>query len=181
MRRFFYSMALCTLLLSFAVPAMAQGESSTEVPQLPIKINQGNWEIGGEGNYFRSNESGGLRLLTLTPRAEYFIMNRFSVGGRINYIDSNRASTEVQVGPGFSWYIMQIGRSVLLIDQAILWVNPSGSEQTYFAGDTGLGIDFFLSPSVAVGPSIRGLYYFGGDSSVPEGGVGFRIGLSVFL
>lgn len=180
MRRFI-SIALSTVLTILVVPAFAQDSASTEVPQLPIMINKGNWEISGEGNYFRSNDRSGLRSLVLTPRAEYFILNRFSVGGRITYIDSNRAATEVQFGPGFSWYIMQIGRSVVLLDQAILWVNPSDDQQTYFAGDTGLGIDFFLSPSVAVGPSVRGLYYFGGDSAVPEGGIGFRIGISVFL
>lgn len=178
MRQLVYLLTI-TLIVGFVAPAYAQ--DSVEVAPLPIMINKGNWEIGGEGNYFRSNEKSGLRSLVLSPRAEYFIMNRLSVGGRLNYIDSNRAATEVQLGPGFTWYIMQISRSVVYIDQAILWVNPSGNQQTYFAGDTGLGIDFFLSPSVAFGPSIRGLYYFGGDSSVPEGGVGFRLGLSIFL
>lgn len=165
----------------FSRHAEAQDATDAQVADKPIMINKGNWEIGGEGNYFRSNEGTGLRSITLSPRLEYFILNRFSVGGRLNYIDSNRASTEIQVGPGFSWYPMIIGRTVVVIDQAILMINPSGSQQTYFAGDTGLGLDWFVSPSVAIGPSIRGLYYFGGDSARPEGGVGLRFGISVFL
>ena len=165
----------------FSHPVVAQDAPDSQVAEKPIMINKGNWEIGGEGNYFRSNEGTGLRSITLSPRVEYFILNRFSVGGRLNYIDSNRASTEIQIGPGFSWYPLIIGRTALVVDQAILMINPAGSQQTYFAGDTGLGLDWFVSPSVAIGPSIRGLFYFGGDSARPEGGVGFRIGISVFL
>lgn len=177
------SLSLITIIFAASYPhtSEAQEPDSAQVAELPIMINKGNWEIGGEGNYFRSNEGTGLRSLTLSPRVEYFILNRFSVGGRLNYIDSNRASTEIQVGPGFSWYPMIIGRTAVVVDQAILMINPAGSQQTYFAGDTGLGFDWFVSPSVAIGPSIRGLYYFGGDSARPEGGIGFRFGISVFL
>lgn len=161
---------------SNAASATTTGEPRRE----SLKINQGDWEIGGEANYFKSN-TGDYHELTLSPKLEYFFLNRFSAGGRLLFYDTSNVSSSIALGPSLTWYITHAELTAIYVDQSVLWVNPSGSQDNYFRGETGFGVDYFLSPSVAIGPSLRGVYYFSGDMQKPEGGLNFRIALSIFI
>ncbi len=174
MKKFFLLLTLVLMpLTSFA---QEQAASASDAKQ----INMGNWEIGGEASYFQTNDGDDWAIYA-SPRLEYFFLNRFSAGGRAIYRDGNRISTETSFGPSLTYYFATMETSALYVDQSVLFVNPAGADDNYFAGETGLGWDYFLSPTVALGPSIRGVYYFNGGTGVPEGGLAFRVALSIFL
>lgn len=177
MKKFVVLFALILAPVLTSQLAFAEGEASNSGG---MKINQGDLEIGGDGNFFRRNQ-GDYWKLNLSPKIEYFFLNRFSAGARLNYTDSNVDPTEVQVGPSATYYFAIVKNIALYVDQAVLWTNPPGNADNYIYGETGIGADFFVRPNIAVGPSVRGIYYFNGDTGLPPGGTDIRITISTFF
>lgn len=145
-----------------------------------MMINQGDLEVGGSGNFYRRNQ-GDYWKLNINPKVEYFFLNRFSAGARVNFSDSNVDPTEFQAGPSATYYFAIVRNIALYVDQAVLWTNPPGNADNYIYGETGIGADFFIRPNIAVGPSLRGIYYFNADTGLPPGGTDIRINISTFF
>jgi hypothetical protein len=183
MKKFVFAIAVAvtSLFLSALSPSAAFAQVEGSASEMGgMMINQGNVEVGGGGNFLRQNQ-GDRWDLNINGKVEYFFLNRFSGGGRVEFSDSNVDSTYVRVGPSATYYFAIIKNIALYVDQAILWTNPRGDGDNYIYGDTGIGADFFVRPNIAVGPSVRGVYYFNGDRGLPSGGTDIRINLSTFF
>jgi hypothetical protein len=174
---FLFALVLAPMLASQT--AFAEGDGSVHAPG-GMMINEGDLEIGGDGSFSRLNQ-GDRWDLAINTKIEYFFLNRFSGGARLQFTDSNVESTSVQVGPSATYYFAIVRNLAMYVDTAILWTNPKGSGDNYIYGDTGIGLDFFVRPNIAVGPSVRGIYYFNGDNGLPPGRTDIRFNISTFF
>lgn len=168
-------LAAIAALSLFAAPVFAQEESSEGT----MRINQGDIEISGEGDYNRVNTGGWS--MELSPKVEYFFLNRFSAGAKLNFVDGSAVSTTVSIGPAATYYFAVVRKLGFYVDQTLQWVNPPGSDDNYFHGETGIGFDYFITPNVAVGPAMRGYYNFNGGQGLPSQGTNFKVAISAFF
>jgi hypothetical protein len=177
MRILTLAFALVTLIAfntAHAEDAPAQAKSAA-----PLPLNIGNWEVGGSGSFTR-NVRTNQRYLSLTPKAEYFFVNRFSAGGTLIYTDDNTLGSTYGIGPSATYYITHTETLAVSIDQAILWSRPYVGDN-YVMGATGVALDYFFTPSIAFGPELKAYYYFNGGLNKPDDAVQVAFNFSLFL
>lgn len=163
------------VLSLFALPAFSQEESSEGT----MRINQGDLKVSGEASYDRRNT--GEWTLELSPKVEYFFLNRFAAGVRLDYKDGDIQRTTVSIGPAATYYFAIVRRVGFYLDQTVQWVNPPGNDDNYFHGETGIGLNYFITPNVAVGPVMRGYYNFNGGQGLPSQGTNFKVAISAYF
>ncbi len=148
-----------------------------------LPLNVGNVEVAGAASYTR-NVRTNERYISITPRAEYFFLNRFSAGGTVNYSDNQdvngATSTLTLIGPSATYYITHTARTAVSLGQSVLFQSTTGADNV-IQGITGLALDYFFSSSIAFGPELRGIYYFNGGLNKPADAVQLAFHFSLFL
>lgn len=173
-------LVLAVSLVGFSTAAFAQETTSPEHrPMGPLYITQGHLEVGGSGMYDTDATGGGWNLM-LSPKVEYFVLNRFSVGGTVLYTDSKNASSEFQIGPSITYYLTHTSKWAISLDQSVRYAKREVGDN-YVAGQTGLAFDYFFTESIAFGPSVSALYSFNGDETAPVDATRFALNFSLFL
>ncbi len=165
-------------LLAFTTPAHAE-DVAPVVTTMPLPINRGDWEVGGGASYTRNVRTND-RFISITPKAEYFFVNRFSAGGTLMYTDDNVLGTTYGLGPSATYYITHTDALAVSLNQAILWSKPYAGDN-YVMGSTGLALDYFVAPTIAFGPELKALYYFNGGLNKPDDAVQLAFNFSLFL
>lgn len=179
LKRFFVT-AITGLVLSFATAANAAETTQPEHrPMGPLYITQGHMEVAGQGFYQTPAEGNGWQL-ELSPKVEYFVLNRFSVGGTLRYTDGGSINSQIEVGPSVTYYLTHTSKWAISIDQSIRYAKPEVGDN-FIAGETGLAFDYFFTESIAFGPAVKALYYFNGDTSAPGDATRFLLNFSLFL
>ena len=166
----FLFMSVCILV---AIPpvAFAEGEASVRPPiisgpaplaevrpELP-NIKQGNVQVSG--SFGAGYSSYSRATYYLNPTAEYFVANRFSIGGSIeSSISSNYSS--YGIGPSLSYYFWRSDKWAAVIGTGVLYNSTNGSTNYYTYSSTyqmeswsaigKLGLSYFINPSVSFGP-----------------------------
>ncbi len=180
-----FALALCALIVSFSNYASAADAVVVEpAPMGALPLNIGNWEVAGSASYSRNVRTND-RTFSISPKVEYFFLNRFSAGGTLAYSDEVNAAANINgttygLGPSATFYITHTSNTALSIDQSVIWQKPVGGGN-YVQGATGLAFDFFLTPSIAFGPSLRAYYYFNGDINKPDDRIRLGFDFSIFL
>lgn len=173
----FISVATC---LAFSTPAFAAETTQPEHREMgPLYISQGHMEVAGAGFYQTAAEGDGW-VLDLSPKIEYFFLNRFSVGGTVRYLDGGVINSQFEIGPSLTYYLTHTAKWAISIDQSIRYVKPENGDN-YMAGETGLAWDYFFTESIALGPAVKALYFFSGDEDAPGDATRFLINFSLFL
>jgi hypothetical protein len=168
------------LLALVTITTVAHAEETTPVVvTTPLPINRGDWEVGG-GASFTRNVRTNRRFLSISPKAEYFFVNRFSAGGTVEYTDDNIRGTTYGIGPSATYYITHTDALAVSLNQAVVWTKPYAGDN-YVMGATGLAVDYFVAPTIAFGPELRGVYYFNGGLDKPDDEVQLRFAFSLFL
>jgi hypothetical protein len=95
-------------------------------------------------------------------RGQYFLEDRIALGPAI-HLNTRNSFTSLRIGPSLLYYFWareKLG-AYLSQDVTIGSVYQSGSSSSRFDSDTVLGINYFITPSVAVGPAIELFHVFG--------------------
>jgi hypothetical protein len=142
--------------LLFSASAFA-GESAVESDVGANKyITKGHWSIAG-GASLSYNTGGSGANLELYPSAQYFVMDHLSVGGEA-FLGLNSSYNAFGLGPAMTYYFAESEKAVWFVSQGFLYsrfhYDAGNSNYTYknWASHTSLGMNYFLTPSVAVGP-----------------------------
>jgi opacity protein-like surface antigen len=136
-------------------------------------FGRGSLMIGGTSGGFGFNSSPTSRFiqLSLRPQALYFLSSQFAVGGGLDFslahtsAFANFTAAEIRLIPQARYYFsaapkrqqwfaaagLEIGRSGVTIEDG------GSFSQNHFGLGLGLGLNYFLSPNVALelGPSLR--------------------------
>lgn len=159
------------------------------------QVEKGNYLIGGTSaiNYSKADGQQGVFGFGLQPNWGIFATDRLVVGGELGFsisTSSDFTSTVFGIGP-FGRYYFKIGeKNVWLFGNAGFNYNVNSLNNDLFDFSTnaftffvGPGIDYFITPSVAV----EGLLNFSTVSLSGDGGgpstqsLVFSVGLQVFL
>ncbi len=153
-----------SFFLGFLPKAFAEGEASAVasmsqtaiVSPIAPKVNQGDLMVGGSLGFSYSTFS---RLtFELNPTIEYFIVDRLSVGGTIG-LALNEASNRYLVGPSATYYFWKddrltanVGAELRFGQQEHDYFDTGRRTDTSTSGRFRLGLNYFLTPEVSIGP-----------------------------
>ena len=146
-----------TLSLIFVTGAAQAVPMTTDI-DMPLTI--GHWAISGGGYY--NNIGQDYSSFALQPKAEYFIMDRLSVGGALGLYFSKRGEgtsfefRQFTIAPSGTYYFWTDAGMALYVNQQVsLNFYNSGSG---IGGKTAVGCAFFLNPSIAISPELQAVY-----------------------
>jgi hypothetical protein len=147
-----------SVLFAFLFSALALAEESAVESDVGANkyITKGHWTISG-GASLSYNTGGSGANLAIYPSAQYFVMDHLSVGGEA-FVGLNSSYNTFGLGPAMTYYFGESERAVWFVSQAILYNRyhyDAGSlnyTETNWSSHTSLGMNYFLTPSVAVGP-----------------------------
>jgi hypothetical protein len=163
-----------TLIFSASISqAIAATDSTSQMAALsPPKIaniQKGNVQVGGSLGFSHYN-SGGTSASSyyFDPQAEYFVMDRLSVGGSISFMgqSGNYSYTSYGLGPSLSYYFYESGPMAAYVAQAIEFNKISDQTETFVRGRSSLGIKYFIVPQVAFGIDLSTRYDLGSRSNM---------------
>lgn len=180
--RLFVMAVLALNWVSFLGISTARAADAPVSSTAALPLNMGDWQIGGSAIYQRNVRTND-RTLLISPKAEYFFVNRLSAGGTVVYSDINTAGitgSTYGLGPSATYYITHTEVMAVSIDQAVLWNKPLNGDN-YVQGATGVALNYFITNSLAFGPSLRAYYYFNGGLNKPDDAVQLAFNFSLFL
>lgn len=141
------SLAL-SFLTGFLPRAFAQESAiSTVYP----KISKGDVMLGGSLGFAYSTYS---RLsFELNPTVEYFVADRFSLGGTIGFTISD-SHTYYLIGPSATYYFWRDENLTANVGAELRTgaYNWAEGRSGFSSGRFRLGLNYFLSPEVSIGP-----------------------------
>jgi opacity protein-like surface antigen len=137
-------------------------------------LNKGSFSISGSVQYSSNSSSDNLNHsfqdnnFTFSPQFVVFVADHFSIGAVINYnssnqsINSNNASdmSNLSFGPSFRYYfyVKEFNPFIETSFNIYLPVLQSSNSDNFYGINLKGGIDYFLSESVAVEPSLSYSY-----------------------
>ena len=131
-------------------------------------IHKGNLQTGGTINFSHGWQTGSSFLsLQISSPTEYFLLDHLSLGGTVSYFHSGGPSYNYDsfgVGPSGTYYFWTQDHLAAYLGEEFSYNKTSGSSiyTSYcFNSRTKLGVKYFLTPSVAIGPSIEYTHQFG--------------------
>lgn len=125
-------------------------------------IHRGNVETGGSVSfsYVSPSGSGSLTSFSLSSPTQYFLIDRFSLGAAINYFHSSLGVDSLGVGPSATYYFWTQDRLATFAGEEFTYNKFPGVDY-FFNNRAKLGINYFITPSVAIGPSLEYGHNFG--------------------
>ena len=166
-------------------------------------LNKGVYSIGGSAQYSSSSENNNYNTITIntaniSPQFTYFIIDHLSLGAAVNYNyyfnegssysnsgEHNIKTTYITLGPAIRYYFY--AKRIIPFLEASFNYGIYGLEQDYpehtYNYGLKVGIDFFLSGSVALEPSIgyNHIHYSTdfGFASISADSDNFEVGIGV--
>lgn len=154
-------------------------------------VNSGAWMLGGNVG-FNSIKSDGddasETYFNISPNVGYFIMDNLAVGARLSLFSQSydgETESEFGIGPWARFYIVNG-----LFAQAGIDFGTAGFDVFSLLTDEGsstlnlgVGYSWFLSPSVAIEPTLQYSIYSAADDALfgDYTRFGFNIGVQAFL
>lgn len=151
---------LCVL---FAVAPAALGADARPLPDQPEpvygNIAKGRWKAGAASNFQIYSTAVGKSSVTsvlLSTGLQYFLNDEFSLGGVLDFFkqEDYRAAS---FGPALTYFPWKEGRYAIPFTTAVLFETTRNSLGTTFnnaALDFSVGVDYFVTPAVALGPRL---------------------------
>lgn len=143
-------------------------------------INRHNMEVGGTFGAGYSSYSGGT--FNLNPTIEYFVSTHFSIGGTVNFSNSDLFYT-LGVGPSASYYFWQNQKWAAKVGLGLSYMTSESDDssesalRTSVSGRGKLGINYFINPAVSFGPE----YTYAKTLDRNYKGLGDTVGYSTLL
>ncbi len=119
-------------------------------------LSKGSYSLAGSIQYTSSSlsdsySSSNVGTLSITPQFTYFVANHFSLGGFVEYYNSTPNISYGSFGPVLRYYFYVKDVNPFLEGSFNILI---GSDFTNVGFGLKAGIEYFLSESVAVEPSI---------------------------
>jgi hypothetical protein len=119
---------------------------------------------------------------------QYFFFDQLAIGGSLGWSASwaneqgnSQSGGSVNLGPAVTWYFWTHGRFAAYVEPFLSFEVRTDSAPTTIVAAGLLGVQWFLTPSVAVGPGIRYLHRFGSSFIPSADSYLFFVDLSVYL
>jgi len=153
-----FMIGMTAFALSTAAADDAPIDTTVTERHLNKMIKKGNWTIAGDAsaNY---NSQSGLEW-SVRPSAEYFVADNFSVGGTFMYLHDKWSST-YGLGVAATYYFAEGENGVWFVRQALMYAHSEfdavavSQKADDLLSSTTLGYNYFLTPSVAIGPRVN--------------------------
>jgi hypothetical protein len=164
LRRLFMRSLIKVLTLVFALCALTAHAAS----DLPGNIAQGNVQTGGNfrfsNTWYKDSTTESYFLIEIP--LQYFVVDRFALGVVVDYSHDalGGASTdELLAGPAFTYYFWTQDKIGAYLSESIV-VGKDTGYSAYYLNTAGLGFNYFITPSVALGPAFAYGHLFAGAS-----------------
>jgi hypothetical protein len=134
-----------------------------------VHLETGMWQLGGGGNFHVGNTwfttSGNSTFeLNFAVSPEYFVSDSLSLGLKtgVTYDSYNvgPSSSVWRLGPSATYYFAVLSRVAYYANFNAQYHNSTSASHSYTA-NPGLGLNFFVTPSVAIGPVLEYSHRFG--------------------
>ncbi|MEK7356879.1 MAG: hypothetical protein AAB250_10545 [Bdellovibrionota bacterium] len=129
---------------------MASGTDPFELP-----ISRGRWKVGGYVSAFKDDDGNSL---TFAPEAEYFLIDRLSLGFEVNGTWTSYGFSRFDAGPAATFYFGTDDHWAYYARQTISYSKSNYNPELQTAGTTGLGATYFFNKYVGLSPEIRASY-----------------------
>lgn len=171
--------AAVSALALFSLAATG-AQSSTATSESFMNTYQGSLSIGGSLSISKTGGDFGADKTTrfdLNPGVEYFLVDRFSLGGFINLYNLQDGDVVALLGPSATFHFLQIDRVSLFSDAKVgIGLNDNTVDTRL---GFGIGANYFVTQSVGLGP--RAYYYRQTYSGFKQDNVGLSFGLWVYI
>lgn len=155
-------------------------------------IKEGNWIIGGSGSYEKIAGNAEAYFLGLGP--SYFIFDQLAIGlegfyQKTNSLSQSAVSVEsVEVGPTVRYFFYDCGDWASYINQSFLhkyrmlrFSSFPGTAENGAIATTSVGILYFMSSSIASGPSLSYSYELGNSELTDIESIRLGFSFSIYL
>ena len=166
---------LIFILLTIFVGTSVFAEEANFTPNLLL----GNYSIGGAITLQKetSANTSDVTYFDVDLGSEYFVQDTFSVGLAFSLSTITAKDTTGLLGPAASYFFWQSDRLAAYIHAAYQFGLSDATVKSKL--NVKLGLDYFVTPSVAIGPSIFTNHYY--SHYVDFDRYGIMIGISTFL
>ena len=171
-------MKLIIYLLMLLTPLVHAIETSkTELTPL-ANIQSTDWNLGGYFNI--SNSSGRLEDATeinTSIAAKYFLIDRVGLGLSFGLSSGGNEDTVASFGPTASYFFWQSEKLTSRLDLGFRFGLTDATVNSFI--QTGLGLDYFILPSVAAGPTLFFNHYMGSRRNYNIYGIALQLGVFI--
>jgi hypothetical protein len=144
--------------------AMHGAEARAAVEKLYGNITEGHYGVDSAVSFTSTSVASApaTNQFALRLRGQYFLADRIGIGPAI-HLNTSNSYTSLRIGPSVLWYFWAVDRLGAFISQDVTVgsVYQSGGSSSRFDSDSVLGLNYFITPSVAVGPAIELYHVFG--------------------
>jgi hypothetical protein len=159
--------------------AMASVDASTpesDASSSSANIQSGNWNAGGNLS-FTQDYQGGLNETSYSAsvNSEYFLINRLALGMVVGFEAREERKTSANLGPSATFFFWNEGKIASFVGGAFQVGLTEGSWRSI--AQANLGLEYFLVPTVALGPSVYINHYNGKFNSAQRLGVSLNLGV----
>jgi hypothetical protein len=143
------------LMVSFASQAAVgpQMMSEASASATSANINSGNWNVGG---YFDFTKNSGAYYddveFSASLTAKYFLINRLALGIGGGVDAGPGESAAASVGPAASYFFWSDGKLAAHADLGFRYGLTDTTVPWFITSQ--IGVNYFFTPSVAMGPSV---------------------------
>lgn len=146
----------------------SSGASNSASASSIANINQGDIGLGGAFGWTQVEGVG--NFLSLSAPIQYFIMDHLSVGGEMNLSRSNVGpSWSAGVGPAATYYFWTQDKMAAYGSEALTYQYTSSQNGAQvnpaWRSTTSLGMNYFLAPTLALGPALEYSHRWNGSST----------------
>jgi opacity protein-like surface antigen len=131
------------------------------------KINQGDWELGGGFNLTHTNRETSPATKNTSVfvygQAQYFFLDHLSAGLDAGYSRSGSAFDSTNIGPVVTKYLWVDDKLAPFASMLPIQWNHTRGLGGSFSSSARVGVKYFLTDSVAVGPAFDYSHEWGSD------------------
>jgi hypothetical protein len=126
-------------------------------------IHKGN--IAAEGSasisFYAPSGRASSTAISVSPSLQYFVVDHLSIGGSLSYhhYSGSDGWTSWGIGPSITWHFWSTGHLSVFASEEI-FLNKGTNLNWYGSNTAGLGMNYFITPSVAIGPLLQTYYQF---------------------
>ena len=168
------SIALCAFVLgAWNALSVRDAEASTASS---ANIDLGNWNMAGFLSFVKSSGLGtdGAQY-SASVTGKYFLVDRFALGLSLGVDGATDEIPVASVGPTASYFFWQSGKLASHVDVGVRVGLTSATVRSVLLGSVGL--EYFLAPTVALGPALFYNYYSSRYSDYQRYGLSFNLGI----
>ncbi len=154
MKSLFFALAL------FSAPMAAHAE--TEPTPSLTSIEKGKWRVGGAVDISYSDRAS--LIVNLTPNAELFLSDDFSLGGSASATFAGDCCSAWAIGPSATYYFWKGERAAAFLGGSLSYGRHGYDGEAFAYGrlttSAKIGFEQFLTKSVSFSPSLQWKHAF---------------------